>query len=114
MSINRTDYIVYGWRLPYKLKDNEGNNIDLYSDKLLPYVEGHEGVNYSIITDGMCGNYNVFGVILNQGGDEDEGWGFEELNLKDVDDEKLNKTFEVLFGKTPEVKAKMFIFSDFH
>jgi len=33
MGVDRSDYIMYGWKLPYKLKDNEGNEIDLFDEK---------------------------------------------------------------------------------
>ena len=30
MGVDRSDYIMYGWKLPYNIKDNNGNKIDLF------------------------------------------------------------------------------------
>lgn len=51
MGVDRTDYIIYGWKLPYGLKNSDGNEIDFFEDKYLPYVEGHKGIQYTIIVD---------------------------------------------------------------
>ena len=29
MGVDRNDYIVYGWKLPYEILDNDGKEIDL-------------------------------------------------------------------------------------
>ena len=88
MGVYRIDYIVYGWKLPYELKNKNGK-IDLWADKFLPYIEGHKGVEYTLISDGICGEYNVFGKLLNHAESDGDGWGFTNLNLAKMDAEEL-------------------------
>jgi hypothetical protein len=113
MSVDRTDYIVYGWKLPYKLENRNGETLDLWDDKFLPYIEGHKDVECRIISDGMCGDYTVFGVVLNSGGDQYEGWKFEELNIDEIDKEGLEESFESILDIEPTTKPTMFLFSHF-
>ena len=43
MGVDRSDYIMYGWKLPYKIKDNEGNEIDLWDEKFESVMCGFPG-----------------------------------------------------------------------
>lgn len=88
MGVDRTDYIVYGYKLPYELK-NENGKIDLWDDKFLPMIEGHQGEEFTLISDGMSGQYNVFGLRIESGGDKYEGWDFVNLDFKNLDAEKV-------------------------
>jgi hypothetical protein len=115
MGVDRTDYIVYGWKLPYDFKDANGDEIDWYDDKFLPYLEGHEGIKHTLIPDGMCGKYCVFGEIIDF--DNDDGWDFQELPL-DIqptwnDENNLSKKFEEVFGVDAKELPKLFIFSHY-
>jgi hypothetical protein len=39
MGVNKTHYIIFGFKVhPNKLKSEK---IDIWSDKFLPYIEGH-------------------------------------------------------------------------
>lgn len=112
MSVDRTDYIVYGWKLPYNITDSKGDKVDLYKDEYLPMVEGHKGEKYAIITDGMCGDYNVFGIVVKRGGDRYEGWLFENLDIRDFsnssDDMKIK--YREIFDAVPK-EPNLFIFT---
>jgi hypothetical protein len=44
MGLYRTDYIVYGWKLPKEIY-----GFDYWDEKYLPYIEGHPGIKYQII-----------------------------------------------------------------
>jgi hypothetical protein len=113
MGIDRTDYIVYGWKLPYDLKDSKGDKIDFWDDKYLPMIEGHENEKYSIIIDGMSGEYVVFGIIIAQA-DESCGWNFVKLNQKQMIPDSLNFRYrEVIDEHGPAVDPHLFIFSHF-
>lgn len=117
MSINRRDYIIFGWKLPYDVQNDKGETIDLWDDKFLPMIEGHKGEEYIIIRDGMCGDYTVFGLeIANDSGNE-EGWAFLNLSLLNTESEPmrraLNEKYEELFNHKPRVYPKLFIFSHF-
>lgn len=113
MSINRKDHIVYGWKLAFNLKDVNDKNIDLWDDKFLPMIEGHEGEEFTLIRDSICGEYNVFGLNIKSYSNDENGWNFEELNFQDFDDNKVIEKFRELFLHDPIEKPKLFIFSHY-
>ena len=112
MSVDRSDYIIYGWKLPYELKDTKGENIDLWDDKFLPMIEGHPGEKFTLIIDGMCGKYNAFGLSVAQ---SNEDWEFEKLNFEDISSKKeqVKNKYKELFGTEIEEDPYLFIFSHF-
>lgn len=108
MGVDRTDYIMLGWKLSYEKYDR-----DFYEDEsLLPYIEEWEEIKYRLIIDGMSGEYIVFGYELMRGGDEWAGWEFEEINFDEIDIEKLKLECKRIFGDILE-EPKLFIFSHF-
>ena len=114
MSVYRTDYIVYGYKLPYELK-NEKGKIDLCSDKFLPMIEGHQDEQFSFISDGMCSDYNVFGIVI-KSVSEYEGWDFVNLDFKNLDAEKVKSKYREVFDLKEDVPIAdpyLFIFSHF-
>lgn len=113
MGVDRTDFIMYGWKMPYKLYDQSGNQIDLHDEKFESMICGFPDEDFTLVTDGMCGNYNVFGYSLLIGGDKYEGWEYTEINIKSFDNEKLINKYVELFGSQPETEPKLFIFSHF-
>lgn len=114
MSVDRTDFIVYGWKLPYKLK-NENGEIDLWADKFLPFIEGHKGVEYTLISDGMSGEYNVFGKLIAHATDDGNGWGFKNLDFTATNSEEVKSKYKELFEiDTSPSEPYLFIFSHFH
>lgn len=48
MGVDRSDYIMYGWKLPYKLKDNEGNEIDIWDEKFESVMCGFPGEEFLV------------------------------------------------------------------
>jgi hypothetical protein len=109
MGVYRRDYIVYGWKLPYDLKDSNGDKINIWDDKFLPMIEGHKNEEFTLITDSMCGGYNVFGLLLNS---SDE-WDFVQLDFSGLDPEKVKSKYKELFGLSDIEEPKLFIFSNF-
>ena len=110
MSVSRTDAIVYGWKLPYGIRENFDD------EKFLPLIEGHKGEDFTLVIDGMCGGYIVFGLRLASGGDTYEGWDFINLDFKDLDAEKVKAKYRELFGLSPDAlcaEPYLFIFSHF-
>lgn len=113
MSVDRTDYIIYGWKLPYEIKNDDGV-IDLDDDKFLPLIEGQEGEEFTILQDGMNGEYTVFGLVIALAYD-DGGWVFQELPMTFDQEEKVLSRYQDLFESEPPIdKPKLFIFSHYH
>lgn len=113
MGVDRTDYIVYGYKLPPDLK-NEKGKIDFWDDKFLPMIEGHPGEEFIIVNDGMMGEYTIFGIKI-KSADEDTGWDFVTLDLKTLDPEKVKKRYREVFELNDEPGAEpyLFIFSHY-
>lgn len=115
MVVDRTDYIVYGYKLPYELK-NENGKIDLLDDKFLPMIEGHQGEEFTLVSDGMSGQYIVFGMRIKSCGDKYEGWDFVHLDFKNLDAEKVKSKYREVFELKedhPIADPYLFIFSHF-
>ena len=107
MGVYRTDYIIQGWKLPWKIE-----GVDFYDDKYLPYIEGHPGIDYILITDGMNGEYNVFGKVISKS--EDHGWEFRKLpNMHHRIGYHLTEKYQELFNREPDREPYTFIFSHF-
>ena len=112
MSVDRKDYIVYGWRFD-SIKDSTGKKIDVWDDKYKPYIEGWENEEFTLIYDGMCGQYTVFGLLILDKNDDSCGWEFVKLEFNNLDSDKVKNKFKELFGYTPEQEPELFIFSHF-
>lgn len=112
MSAYRTDHIVYGWKLPYDIKNSNGESIDLWNDKFLPMIEGHKGEKLTLIRDDMAGEYTVFGIRFKDC-NSDEGWDCEILEpcFNGVDALGLIIKFRELFDREPEGNPALLIFS---
>jgi len=114
MSVDRSDHIVYGWKLPYQTKNAKGEEINFWDDdKYLPMIEGHQDEDFTLIIDGMCGKYTAFGLSLNSGGYKYEGWDFVPLDFKNLDAEKVKARYREVFENEPETEPTLFIFSHF-
>lgn len=121
MGVERTDYIIYGFVIsPSALKKN---NIDIWDDKFLPYMEGWPDVSEAIIYDGMNGEYVVFGSAIHKSHDY-EGIPLKSVSYKDFFDEGkksgITNKFIELFGKNifnnelDDEDPQVIIFSHFH
>lgn len=111
MSVHRTDYIFFGYKLPFKF-----DNIDLNDDKFLPMIEGHKGEEFRIIRDGMSGEYTVFGLQI-ETADEYVGWKFKKIKFENLDSEKVKNKYREVFEieeKEPIAEPYLCIFSHFH
>ena len=107
MGVDRSDYIVYGWKMKYS------DDIDYYDDKFQKYLEGHPDVDETLVIDGMCGEYAVFGTYVDHVEDDGDGWEFKELAFEDFDSAHLKELYKELFGTEPEGEPKLMIFSHF-
>lgn len=120
MGVDRTDYIVFGFKMnPALFKSKK---IDIWDNKYLPFMEGHPGITDTIVYDGMSGEYLVFGKLINRA-EEHEGVNFTTISYKDFfDDEetkRVTEKFIELFGKEildelDDDEPQMFVFSHYH
>jgi len=112
MSVSRTDYIMFGWKLPIHLKNKNGA-IDLWADKFLPFIEVPNGAEYALIIDQMCGQYIVFGNLLARATDDGYCWGFSSLDFSVNREAVILKYTELFETDTPPSEPYLFIFSHF-
>lgn len=114
MSIDRTDYIVYGWRLPSNPKNPKNEVFNVFDEKFLPMIEGHWNEPFRIYYDfSQRSGYTVFGIKLKMA---DNGWQFAELNFdkNSFDVEKLKNKYKELFFVDGELTdPHIFIFSHY-
>lgn len=90
--------LVFGWKLTDLPKDSDGDEIDPFEDKFLPYVEGHDGVKETIIYDQMCDEYMMFGILL---GEVSDCGDFEYIDTSDLDALALRDKFREVFECDP-------------
>lgn len=114
MGVDKTDYVIVGYRLPYDLADKNGDKIQWYDDKFLRYVEGWKDEPHALIVDGMSGEYAVFGQVL-ASGDDSSGFEFTEIDLSKRDDSAVMQKFYLLFKDyiNEFERPKLFAFSHF-
>lgn len=103
MSVDRTDYIFFGWKLT---KEEIPNYWDVIDSQTLG--------DFDIIPDQMLGKYIVFGKQIKRASEYD-GWDFEELSLDIQRSEiySLIEKYKEIVGKDPAANPKFFIFSNF-
>lgn len=113
MGLDRSDYIMYGYRLPSTIKNAEGEKIDWFSDRFLPLIEGHQGEEFRIII-GEGTSDIFFGLRLYSATDRN-GWDFQHLDFKNLDAEKVKRKYREVFGLVEDVSIAepyLFIFSN--
>lgn len=119
MGVDRTDYIIYGFK--FKPNDLKAKGIDIHSDKYLPFIEGHKGIDDVIVYDYMSGEYVVFGKLMHSS-NESAGIEFNTISYKDFCDDqesdRITSKFKELFGESiyddlQESEPEMYVFSHF-
>ncbi len=112
MGIYRSDYIIYGWKIKGTPKTKDGNPINFFGDKFLPYVEGHPGIEHIIVPyvnpDGNSGRDTVFGLRLAY---STEGWNFQNLNFGELDAEEVKAKYKELFDEEVDTEPEILIFT---
>lgn len=86
MSVDRTDYLMIGYKMPYDVKFKDGRSLsqDIWdTGEYLPMVEGWKDEIFSLIPDGMSGNYICFGIVLVRS-DIYAGFDFTTIDRKGV------------------------------
>ncbi len=114
MGVDRSDYLMIGWKLRTELIDREDFDFDRVYDRAPD----------EFIYDGMCGSYIVFGKLVLYS-DLYEGFTFSELEpadlvLSEEELEELKELFrEITFGQElltwsiSGTEPKAFLFSHF-
>lgn len=96
--------------MPGDLFDSNGEEINVYEDSFLPFVEGHKGVDEAIVYDQMCGEYTVFGKRLAyMDSDVNE---FQTIDVSGLDENLLRVKFKSVFGiDAPVEPAAILLFN---
>jgi hypothetical protein len=97
MGVDRSDYLIYGYKMPPDYLESKG--IELFEDrKYLPFIEGWKDEDYSIVHDQMCGKYCVFGYSVAYANSN----GFEFVELPPdgwpVTADQVKEKFKEVFG----------------
>lgn len=110
MSVYINRYLIYGWKLPYDMKDINGNLVRYNNELFTPMIDGEQGQIYSVFLDQMMGKYIVFGkVILDM--DIEDGSSFEDVDLPEINKNMLIYKYNKLFGnKQLKEEPKLFKF----
>lgn len=112
MSVERTDYIILGYKLPGTFpKDNK---LNLYEDDIfIPYHEQHKGIEHIIVDDCMSGEYTAFGYLVERA-DEYEGFTFQVIEPRmwssDIA-EGVKQKFTELFGLPAPGEPQLLVFT---
>lgn len=115
MGVDRTDYIVYGYKLPYRI-ENKNEEIDLWDEKFLPMIEGHQGEEFTIVRDVVLEKYVVFGKLIERCEGGYVGWDFVHLDIDQLDAEKVKSKYREVFELEEDesiAEPHLFIFSHF-
>lgn len=119
MGVNRHDYVIVGYKLPYdvsfKESETELNKLLYEEERYLPLIEGHKDEKFSIVMDGMGGNYIAFGKLI-QSADEYEGFDFLEISVNDIDfQETITKAKELFKDLDFDFSnPKLLVFSNYY
>lgn len=88
MGIYASNYIIFGFHIDKKvIKKHEVNP---YSEKTLPYVDGNPGFTQILIYDQVCGNYIVFGNEIYSKG-QDNASGITPIDIKNYSMEEMDE-----------------------
>ena len=98
MGLDRTDYIIYGWKLPVKM-----DGFDYWDDKYLPYIEGHPGEDYTIVLEEE-NKFLAFGKLIGIA----ETWD-TNINIKDLNPKEVQKKYQEVF-ETDEISSEPYLF----
>lgn len=111
MGVDRRDYIIYGWKLPFWYFKERG--IETLENKFLPLTEGYKAGSSILIEDGMNGQYCVFGYLHAESGQN--GFEFFELSPSDLADSHydIHQKFIDWFGFKPDAVPVLMIFAHY-
>lgn len=114
MGVDRSDYLIYGYKMPADYLESKGVNI-WEDNKYLPFIEGWKDEDYSIVNDQMMGKYCVFGYSVAHANSN----GFEFVELPPdgwpVTADQVKAKFNQVFGFIPEElgEPKVLLFSHY-
>lgn len=118
MGVDRTAYVIAGYKMPGKMYHRTtGEKLEVYEDKFMRYVEGWEDEKFSIIYDQMSGEHTVFGQVLASFGDHDGDTEFEEIDIEKIDFGAIKEKYIELFGDylpmTGQIRPKILAFNHY-
>lgn len=107
-------YVIHGWVLPWDLKAKDGEEFDSDRDDLLPYVEGHPGAKYTLISDQMCGSYVMFGIQLANAMIPNDFRTYPLREVSQEENEALKAEFARIFSEYLETNIEPHTFMFVH
>ena len=108
MGYSKYAELVLGWKLAGMPTNYKGERLSPYEDEFMPYVEGHKGIEETIIYDQMCGDYVVFGKLL---GHVYDCGDFETIDVSGLDTVAMRDRFRDIFdAEAPEEDPKVLLF----
>ena len=106
-------YLIYGWKLPYDMKDINGNLVRYDNELFTAMIDGEPNQLYSVFLDQMLGKYIVFGKVMLNMSIEDDSC-FEDVDLPEMNKNMLIYKFNKLFGESQlNEEPKLFKFIHF-
>lgn len=118
MGVDRRDYVIIGYKLPYDVKTKTGEELieKIWEDEMyLPMLEGWQNEEFILICDGMSGEYIAFGKEI-ASADEYEGFDFVEVEIDEADFDRVKIKANTIF---PDIDydftlPKILIFTYYH
>lgn len=112
MSVERTDYIILGYKLPGTFAKENG--FEFGDDpKFDLYYHGSKNTDYRIVYDQMDGKYTAFGHLIERA-DEYEGFDFHVIEPRMWSSEiaeGVKQKFTELFGFFPPGEPTLLVFT---
>jgi hypothetical protein len=106
MGCHTTFYIVYGVKVPEEITET----IDFYEDeRFLPMIVGRQNEHFTIVQD-INGKYTVFGISIDSC-EEYEEFEPRELQIGNMDSQKVKLKYQELFGAEPSSEPTLLLLS---
>ncbi len=111
MGVTKDFYVVYGWKLPYEIKDRRGIEVNFSQDKIMSCYEGREGEEYSLYLD-EGEEYVVFGINA-VGSEFDDDSMFNNIRIYNESKFDLKSKYTELFDNEIERDPTLFCFTQY-
>lgn len=102
MSVNATKYVIYGIKGDFNMfyPKNESDSESVGAKYLIDVKDNPENGDAIFISDGMNGEYSVFGILVDQEGD------FDDFNLA-LSSNEIDKLDDKFYEVASENKIEL-------